>query len=349
MREKDLYLESGYLNIDAIMSTGKPFVFITGGRATGKTYGLLKWIKENNKKFIFLRRTETQTSVLGCNDFSPFGALNHDLGWAVRTFTLVKNIKCFCDAILDDSDKWVPSGEPLGYLLALSTFANLRGFSAQDVDIVVFDEFCPEARERPIKDEAGAFENMYETINRNRELQGRPPLVCVCLANSNDLSSPILESRGLTRIMSSLAKSGKQIHEDAKTICIRLNSSPISERKAGTAQYMATKNDNFKKMALNNQFVNDYTDHIRGNQNLQEYIPLCCCGQLSFYRHKHRREYYCTTIKYGSFQAVYADTPQDRRRWLHRYGFLYKHFLDGLMYFSESYTVILFERYNKRE
>ena len=37
---------------------------------------------------------------------------------------------------------------------------------------IIFAEFIPEAHERLIKNEAAALFNFYETINRNRELDG---------------------------------------------------------------------------------------------------------------------------------------------------------------------------------
>lgn len=36
-----LYLENGYLNIDYVLSLNSTFNLITGGRGTGKTFGLL--------------------------------------------------------------------------------------------------------------------------------------------------------------------------------------------------------------------------------------------------------------------------------------------------------------------
>ena len=52
MKKPELYDSNGYVNIKGILETGCPFIFIWGGRGTGKTYGILKHAVENNKKFI---------------------------------------------------------------------------------------------------------------------------------------------------------------------------------------------------------------------------------------------------------------------------------------------------------
>lgn len=50
-----IYLDNGYLDIAKILSYGLPFNFIVGGRATGKTYGALKYAYESHMRFIRMR------------------------------------------------------------------------------------------------------------------------------------------------------------------------------------------------------------------------------------------------------------------------------------------------------
>ena len=51
-----LYLDSGYANIAYILSKGVTFNFVIGGRGTGKTYGALQHIINNDIKFALMRR-----------------------------------------------------------------------------------------------------------------------------------------------------------------------------------------------------------------------------------------------------------------------------------------------------
>ena len=71
MTEK-LYLESGYLNMEYIINLPVPFIFVLGGRGTGKTYGALKYLLDNDKRFIMMRRTQTQVDMIKDSAFNPF-------------------------------------------------------------------------------------------------------------------------------------------------------------------------------------------------------------------------------------------------------------------------------------
>ena len=48
----DLYLENGYVNMAKIIETDVPFIFVIGGRGTGKTYGTLQYMLNQNSTFM---------------------------------------------------------------------------------------------------------------------------------------------------------------------------------------------------------------------------------------------------------------------------------------------------------
>lgn len=79
MKESDLYLESGYLDMDRIISISNTFCFIIGGRGTGKTYGALQYALDRHVKFIYMRRTQTQVDVIKSNDMNPFKSVADDV------------------------------------------------------------------------------------------------------------------------------------------------------------------------------------------------------------------------------------------------------------------------------
>ena len=155
-----LYLPNGYVDIRWILAQCLPFNFLVGGRGTGKTYGALKVVVEDNIKFMLPRRTQAQIDFVTKSEFSPIKPINRDLGVDI---TAAKKTKYNTGFYADDS------GDPIGYASALSTMSNLRGFDASDVQLWIFDEFIPERHERPIKNEGAAFLNAYETMNRNLE------------------------------------------------------------------------------------------------------------------------------------------------------------------------------------
>ena len=84
IREKDLYLENGYLNIDYILGLGFTFTAIVGGRGTGKTFGILKYLVENHKKFLHVRRTKTQRELIDMDANNNFLKLNEMMGWNIH-------------------------------------------------------------------------------------------------------------------------------------------------------------------------------------------------------------------------------------------------------------------------
>lgn len=344
LKESDLFLPSGYLNMAVIIDTGKPFIFITGGRGTGKTFGALDLVTERGLRFAFLRRTETQSEIAGNEMFSPFRAINRVRGTNFQPFPIIKKLRAIHPAVEDEDGRIRKAGPMLGFIGALSTFSNVRGFDASDVDIMILDEFCPEEHERPIKDEGTVFENVYESIDRNRQLEGRKPLQCVCLANSNDLASPILETRGLVRVMEHLGRTGQQIWENETTLCIRISKSPISKRKGDTALYKSTANDRFREMALNNQYAVTYDEKRRPRYNLTEYKPVLYAGELAVYRHKSRPEWLCTLIRKGAPVDSYTDRAGDREQMLYKYRHIRNAYLQGHVYFSEAAAQIQFLR-----
>ena len=59
-----LYLPSGYLNAASLFSDPSPFVFMIGARGIGKTYGALKYVKDNSLRFVYLRMTDIEVKNL---------------------------------------------------------------------------------------------------------------------------------------------------------------------------------------------------------------------------------------------------------------------------------------------
>lgn len=297
----NLYLDNGYANIAAIMDLKLPFNFIVGGRGTGKTYTALKELYERNIKFMLMRRTQTQLDTISRPDFSPFKSLNRDMDINVGIVSVSKYNGAFYNMVEGEKpDTFIPEGLPIGYTCALSTVANLRGFDASDVDVLLYDEFIPEGHERPIKNEGAAFLNAYETINRNRELNGGTPLQVIALANANDLANPIFLEMGVAVVAEKMLRKGHKFSVDRERGIglFFLTDSPISNKKRETALYKACGRD-FQDMAINNIFVDEDSAIIK-SVPLKEYRPIVAIGELCIYEHKYEACYHCCTHISGS-------------------------------------------------
>lgn len=321
------------------------FNFICGGRATGKTYGTLLNMLETNDRFMFMRRTQTQIDEVKVDELSPFKKINADLDVNIGCKNITKQTSAFYKMAKTDEGGLVASGSPIGYTCALSTISNLRGFDASDCDVLIFDEFIPERHDRPIRHEAHAFMNAYETINRNRELQGSQPLQVLALTNANDLACPIFMEWGLVTVIEKMKKNRQEflILPDRSIGIYLLDESTISKLKAETVLYRAGGSSTFTSMSLDNDFVDNDMSNVQ-SLNLSAFNPLVKVGELVIYRHKAESEYYVCEHSSGK-PKEYGTSETERARFKKAYGWIWSAYIDGRVYFQEYYHKALFEKY----
>lgn len=338
---KKLYDENGYLNMRYVIESDVPFIFVVGARGVGKTYGALKYAVENDIKHILMRRTQAQCDVISKPEFSPYKSINIDCGTDIDlSVSISKN----SHAIMNLS-KVIPY---MGFTCALSTVSNIRGLDASDCELLVYDEFIPEKHERPLKNEASAFFNAYETFNRNRELKGKPPLKVVALANSNDMGNPLFMSLGLVLTVEKMLANGveKWVSYDRGIAVFCVSDSKISEAKKDTALYKAVGQDNeFSKMALSNEFSYDDTSREK-SRRLIEYRPFVAVGELCIYRHKSNGLYYVTGHKSGN-PKTYGTSSVELARFQIDYRRLWVQYMSNRIEFENYYHELLFQKYFK--
>lgn len=337
-----LYQENGYVNIPWILAQGAIFNFVIGGRGTGKTFGALDYVERTGAVFMLMRRTQAQTDFINRPEFSPFKSImlaNPDIH--IGSESISKYNAAFYRQTPSE-DGWKCSGAPIGYTCALSTISNLRGFDASDTELLIYDEFIPEQHQRPLKNEGAAFANAYETINRNRELQGREPLKVLCLANANDLANPLFEFFGIISKVERMARREQEWMLDSKRgiSVAMLQDSPISKRKAESALYTAVDNEEFKGMALDNIFAQEDVELVQ-SQDIRQYSPLATLGKITVYVHKATGAYYISRHRSGSVPQ-YGDTDAEHRRARAAYAYLWTAYLRKQMLFEDRQSLIYF-------
>lgn len=333
-----IYLTSGYIDIEKILSYRLPFNFIIGGRGTGKTYGALKTAYENYMRFILMRRTQAQCDLINKPEFNPYKAINQDISKNIS----VKSISKYNAKIIEETEE---TENLIGYTCALSTIANMRGFDASDVQLLIYDEFVPEKHERALKNEGSAFLNAYETINRNRELQHRDPLQVLCLANAFNIANPIFLELGLVGRCEKMKNAGQELFIDRERgiLIVLVQRSEISRAKADTALYRLNTG-NYSNMALNNDFIYNNSDNIR-SQSLKEYRLICTVGEISIYKHKSKRSYYISEHLSGT-APVYKSDEVDLIRYRKKTGLILLHaYMRNNVTFENMLTKSLFELY----
>lgn len=334
-----IYLSSGYIDIDSILSQNLPFNFIIGGRGTGKTYGALKAAYVNDIRFMLMRRTQSQCDLINKPEFNPYKAVCADLSAEISVRSISKYNSIIYEQVSEDSEKL------LGYTCALSTIANLRGFDASDVQLMIYDEFIPERHERAMKNEGSAFLNAYETINRNRELKGQDPLQVLAMANAFDIANAIFLELGLVGICEKMQLKGQEVYinRERGVQIVLLQDSKISRAKADTALYKVASGS-FADMSLVNDFVYNDRSDVK-SLPLKSYRLICVVGEIAIYKHKSMSEYYVSEHKTGS-AVTYGSDEIGVKRYQKRFGMrLFSAYMHNNVRFESILTKSLFELY----
>ena len=336
---------AGYLDVRGLLPHILPFTWIWGGRGIGKTFGFLADVRVTDpRRFLILRRTQKQIDLLKKQTFNPFKAV--DSYYQIQTVSKSDGELCIFYNGVEDGDKLIPSGSPLGYAVALSTVHNVRGFDLSDVDIIIYDEYIPEPHERPIRDEYLAFLNAMETIGRNRELQGKSPVQFIGLSNANSLGNPYFVGMQVIRVVDKMLKTRREVWTDENRGLMLLNicRSPISTAKAETSLYRLAGKGEFEEMSLGNEFSQDVCSRP-GSIPLAECKPLVRVGEIMLYEHKRSRDLYCCDHVSGNPDRYNTDETS-LKRFRRDYGwYLADVYLANEIVFQDILCEILFKKY----
>ena len=332
----NIFLDDGFLDINAIAKIDEPFKIIIGSRQIGKTYGLSKWLIDNNRRFIYMRRLASEIEFITANEEdNPFMKVYRTEKEDKYALSFYKNGKYIYNIYnINDDEK----SNLIGISLALGSVAKIRGFNADRYTDIFYDEFIPEKHVSKIRNEADALFNAYETINSNRELNGEKPVNLWLLGNSNNLNNPILEGLGLIRHIEKMKNRGQiiSILHDRGIVIINIENSPISNKKRETALYKATKNTEFQKMALSNEFAyNDFSNIT--SKKLIEYRPLCTIGNITILTNKNLSDIYAINKKIQC-RYNYDTSTTGIQSFKMNYGTLYYYYIDGSFYFDSFET-----------
>ena len=268
-----------------------PVKIIIGPRGCGKTYSVLDYMQEQSSessKFIYMRRDGTEIDSCSSEYGNPFKKLNTDKNYDIHPIQIPK-FNGF--GIARDEDQSV-----IGYGVALSTFASMRSQDFSDVDRIFFEEFIPEKHKRKIKGEGQALLNLYETVNRNRELFGEKPVELIMCANGIDLANPILLELGATSLIGKmLANNQRRLTVPEKKLYIEIiPRTKVSELKEKTVLYQLAS-DEFGIDSLDTKFRGADLEFIRKNVNLRSYKTEFSYGEYVFFSNKEH--YYVARSK----------------------------------------------------
>lgn len=258
----------GYFDGSALFDDDIPFVFVLGGRGTGKTYSVTNWLCEHcdsQHKFMYMRRTQREMDFVNTGNIYEEHHPNVSIN---KNATLAKVMR-------DD--------ECIGYHCSLVSIQGLRGFSMLDVSYILFDEFIAERGAPQRKYTGEQMLNAYETVNRNRELKGQPPVKCIFLSNTNKTENDIMAAFGFHgEVYKCMKATPIGMYQDECKKLIMINSSRISDLKRDTVLYKVNGDKNFEAMALNNNGIR-HNLPIR-NYPREAYEYICTLGAINVNR-----------------------------------------------------------------
>ena len=261
-----------------------PFQFIFGLRGCGKSYSGMDYMRElhyeeQHPKFLYLRRTREEADIVASDFGNPYKSLNNDKGYAVKSIGMkgVAGVGAFVENAGEGE-------EVIGYSVGLSSFAGLRSVDLDEVDYILFDEAIPESHKRLIKDEGHALLNLYETVNRNRELVGRKPVTLYVMGNAIRLNNPILATFNLIHEIQTMLEVGERRRTiPERGIYIELvGNVTIASEKRNTALYKLGV-EAFNNEALSSDFVNDDMSAVKPSVDMRQYKPFLAFGDYGIY------------------------------------------------------------------
>ena len=301
------YTKEGFIEMGELLndSSSFPYLVLISSRGGGKTYGTLKWLVESGLKFIYFRRSKQILDIISDPAYHPLKRLNQDLGWDVRP----KSGRGLT-ALLDGKHP-----DPIGYMAALSTFSNVRGFDASDVKVMVWDEFIPEPSDRITFNMFSAWANAIETVNRNRELQGDDPVRVIMLSNSDLIYGDVVAGFHIGDELLRMQEEGIEMLEHSRDMLLVMPAlKDFVAHKSDTALYRLTEGSEFSDVALGNVFPIEDRSMI-SIQPLNEYKPVAVISGVCIYKHKTGRTYYCCRHRSGN-PPVYKNNKTDIRRFM---------------------------------
>lgn len=343
----NLYLPNGYLDIPKILgpSVFNTFIFV-GPRGSGKSFGVLDYLTKQDEKFIYMRTQQTELDLMSDPEVNPFNDLNSKFG----TEWYIKKRGKYLGGVYPNKEDSKLDINIKALCCALSTLYHVRGMNAFEYKTLFYDEFIPEPHIKKMREQYRACKGGYETLNRNRELDGYPAMRFILCGNSDDINNDILAGYHLIDDIFKMREKGQELKDypDRRLRLIYPFKSPIAEKKRQTANYLGDKNDSYTRMALGNEFVGFYQGNIK-TMNLTQFDPLIRVGDLGIFKSKGTvKMLYVSQCTSFQFKHNFNLTDYELKQFRHKFGLLPELYLKGRITFENAYCEIAFNNLIKR-
>ena len=325
-------------------------------RGVGKTYGALYGAYLRKMGIIYVKRTIDDVDLIcssnGAWDLSPYAPINRDHDTNIKPIKIgkLKGIAAFYEC--DDED-FPLNDDVISYVLAFAAVRHVKGIDLSDCDLLIFDEFIPQASEmRILQQEGEILLDLWATANRDREKRGKPPIKILLFANAENIYCPIVDELQIIDDLAQLAISGDTYRyiEDRGILLHHINEIELEEAEKDSMYKTMYGTKWFRKSFLGEFSKNDFTnvDAIV----LRKYIPLMECKykESSFFIYQKDLDYYICKQKSNKCPIV-----MDLNRDNHIRLFYIKYCIDiqeacmnGHVKFSDYSLYDLIMNYSKR-
>lgn len=325
-----------------------PFNIFIGGRGTGKTYSGLGGAVDNGQEFIYMRRLQSELDLQCDTDreegINPFGFLNEDKGWDIGLRSITAKSAGIYHRGWEGEKRTY--GDLIGYGLALSTLAKLRGIALTKVAYWLYDEFIKERHVARLPGEGDAFFNAYDTINRNRELLGMDPIIMDLCSNATDIYNDIFVTLNIVLDVEKMIASGKSdlwLYDRGLGIHLLESSEKFKEDRRKSAIGKLSRGTRYEASAIDNVFsYNDFS--LICHQDLKGWRPqvsfesqIFNCSGTIFVKKGERRIH--VSYASASCENYKIDRMNDYKAFQRRIGIaLQNPYLNGYLTF-ESYQL----------
>lgn len=277
---------------------------VIGGRGTGKTYSALRYVTDEQEKFIFMKRTNKDVDLMCRNpkkdarfdvELSPYKSLNRDFNYNIHAIKLYEGFGGFWK--LDQDGE--PIGDPRGYILSFNAVSKFKGFDLSDCNYIIFDEFIPLPYERVNRHEGIELLDLYRTVGRANNIINGRILKLICLANSTTVSCPVINDFELADVIVGMKNNDQSsLYLEDRAIFIRIvpDINGFREQEAKNPIYKAMRGTKWARMSLENDFAyNDFSNVKK--QNLKKYSCL--------FHVRHKLKDYYVYVGDGGYYMTY--------------------------------------------
>lgn len=323
-------------------------------RSVGKTYGALWGAYERNIKVAYLKRTNRDIDTLckPLEDYkaSPYSPINRDHGTRIYPKKTGEGFAAFHTMDKDFNIE----GPAISIAFSLSGVKDIKGFDLSDCDLMIMDEFIPQATEtRVLTNECDGMLDAYLTISRDRIERGRGAMKLLLFANAESLYCPIVDGLELMSELSEVSQKNltyKYI-ENRRILIHNINDIELDESVKQDGMYICMYGTKWWRKSYLGEFADADFSNVK-KVVLKKYQPLIHMRyrDKDYFIYRKDRDYHVCDTSSNRYRSEFnLDRDNDVRAFYGKYVFdIQEACTMGHVTFSDYFLYDLIMNFDKR-